>query len=194
MDLQRLFQGETDAYVVLSPSNRFYFTQLDTSFGCVVLTAGKSYFLTDFRYQFAAEAALPDWEIRIIGYADLYATVAEIVCKTNPRQVGVECDALTYNEYKSWSEVLGAVPLVACDTELVLFRSIKTAEEIELIAKSQQLNETALARVFALMKPKMTERELCAEYSYQLLKSASTGSRLILSLPEASIRHSLIIK
>jgi Xaa-Pro aminopeptidase len=84
-------------------------------------------------------------------------------------------DYLTIAEYGRIKEALSFVETVGVDQALLTARAIKTEQEIDLIAKSQQINEIALTRTLAAAKPRMTERELCAEYSYQLLKAGADG-------------------
>lgn len=46
--------AKNDAILVMSGSNRRYFSDFDCSFGCVILTPEKKFLLTDFRYAAAA--------------------------------------------------------------------------------------------------------------------------------------------
>jgi len=175
--IKSILGEQLDCCVLLSPANRFYFTQIDTSFGCVVLTREKKYFLTDFRYQFAAEEALggKGWEIRIIGYSALFEQIKDIVQQNSSYRIGLEMDHLTIATFRRLEEALAGFELLPCDTALLTARAIKSEDEIALIQKSQQINEIALQKTLSQASPRMTERELCAEYSYQLLKAGADG-------------------
>lgn len=171
--LGQLFDGGLDAYVITGDSNRRYLTGILTSFGCVILTQSGKHFITDSRYAVAAEAALPDWKLHVITGKELYRTVGEIVSKSGARCVGVECDALSYNEYCLLRDTLDGITLTACDGKFAELRAIKTDREIACIETAQKINETALSKVFSLIKPKMTERDLYAEYVYQAFSAGA---------------------
>jgi len=42
---------KVDTIVLFTHTNRYYFTKLDTSFGCVIMTKDEKIFMTDFRYE-----------------------------------------------------------------------------------------------------------------------------------------------
>ena len=82
---------------------------------------------------------------------------------------------MTISSFEKMQSVCEGYQLLPCDTALLTARAIKTEDEIALIQKSQQINEIALQKTIAQASHGMTERELCAEYSYQLLKAGADG-------------------
>lgn len=168
-----LFENKIDAYVVLSEENRFYFTHFNTSFGCVIIGKKEKIFITDFRYETAARQHLPDFEIIITGYSDLYANVVEVLKKLKAKYVGYEENYITVAEFRNMKAALADFTLKPAGEYLERARSIKTEQELELIANAENVTQKALAKVIPLIKIGMTESELSAEIMFEMIRNGA---------------------
>ncbi len=170
MDTSDLFENKSkiDAYVFTGESNRFYFTRLETSFGAVIITRDNKVFITDFRYETEARNTVPDFDIEISTFSDLYSKIAEILTKLGAKTVGYE-ESMPVGEFKQFKAALSGFKLKPADEFIDAKRSIKTEEEIGYIISAQRIAERALQKAVSRAKPGMSERELMAEINYEMI-------------------------
>lgn len=170
-----LFENNIDCYFIISQENRFYFSGMKTSFGGVILTQNQRYYITDFRYQYAASETLPDWELKFVKNSEFYSTIKDILQELKVKTVAFEDKYLTYSQYLELSNILTGFELVPGSDKIEACRMIKTQEEIEFISKAQQITEKALAATLERLKPKMSERDVCAEIIYNMYLNGADG-------------------
>lgn len=158
-----------DTFVLMDASNRFYFTQHETSFGCVVLGQNEKFFITDFRY--AGEAKdIKDFTLISVDRDGFYRAVVDCCKRVDAKVIGYEDDGLTVKAFKEWKPYFEGFTLRPASDEIIGMRAVKTPEEIEKIAAVQTLTEKALLSVERQIKVGMTEKELAALVVYELLK------------------------
>ncbi len=170
-----LFNNKIDAYVFMSEENRFYFTRLHTSFGCVIISQKEKTFITDFRYEDAARQTLPDYNIVISSYGDLYAKIASVLKKSGAKHVGFEDDFITVGEFKTMKAALGDFTLKPAGEIIAKVRSVKSEEELQLIANAETITQKALSKVIPLIKVGITEKELSAEILFEMIRCGAEG-------------------
>lgn len=161
-------KGKFDAFVLLSESNRLYFTHFETSFGAVVLSADRNVFVTDSRYETEARQRLTDFELKVCTYKDFYNVLAQILKSVNAETVGYE-ETMSVNDFKELKAALKGVKLKPACAIIDAKRAIKTDEEIACIRTAQGIAEAALKKAISRAKPGMTERELMAEINYEMV-------------------------
>lgn len=161
-----------DTYVVMGASNRFYFTKLETSFGCVILSDKEKFFITDFRYAGMAKD-LTDFTLITVEGGNLYSAISDCCKKVGAKNVGFEDDVLTVSQFKELKAGLPDFTLKPAGADLVRMRSVKTSDEIGKIAASQIVNQRALAKVVPQIKTGMTEREVAALVTYEILRGGA---------------------
>lgn len=168
IDVTKLFEDQKlDAYVILTDSNRFYFSQFDCSFGCVVLTKDVNVVMTDFRYEIAAREKLTDCEVRIVTYSKLYDEIASVLKKVGAKKVGYETN-ITVEEFTALKASLKEYTLKPATAQINNLRAVKSDWEIERIRSAQAIAEKALQKAISLIKTGMTERDLMAEINYEM--------------------------
>jgi len=175
MNKNLLFLGKIDTYVVFNPVNRFYLTDMNTSFGCAIITAEKDFFITDFRYQIEAKEKLASFELHFVKYAELYDKIAAICTDIGAKNIGFEENRLTHAEYLKLKKTLKGLKFLPCGALFEEIRAIKSEDEISRIREAQAITEKALTETLKLLKPRVTERELSAEITYQMLVSGADG-------------------
>lgn len=161
--------NENDAVLSVDPSNRLYFSGVETSFGIVLLTAETKYFLTDFRYASAIKRKLKDFEIIITEKERVYADIDDILDSCSVKTVGYEDEYWSVSSFKTLKKELKKYELKPISAEIRAMRAIKTPEEIEKMRAAQALTETALDKVLSKLKVGVRERDIAAELSYQFI-------------------------
>ena len=160
--------GKFDAFVFMSESNRFYFTNLETSFGAVIVTENHNVFITDFRYETEARKVVRDCEIVISTFSEFYGKIAETLTKLNATTVGYE-DTMSVAEFNEFKAALKGFKLKPATDIIEAKRAVKTENEIGFIKTAQSIAEGALKRAISGVKIGMTERELMAEINYEMV-------------------------
>lgn len=159
-----------DALLIMAPSNRFYFSGVETSFGAVLLTAKAKYFLTDFRYSLAVRQSLTGFEIVTTDKERLYADIITILNSCYVKSVGYEDDYWSVASFKTLKKELKDFELKPTSADLRSIRSVKLETEIGRIRTAQALTETVLDKVLPTLKAGVAERDVAAELAYQFTK------------------------
>lgn len=178
MHTEKLFGNdfESDAYLIVSEINRFYFTGFSSSFGLLLLTPGGGYFATDYRYMIAAEEKLNGkFKLFFGSYDECHKHIADIVASLGIHSIGIEDESLTYAEFLNLQKQYVAYTLVPSSRQINLSRVIKTDDEIAAIAKSEEIASLAFTKVLNQIKSGITERDLSIELEYQLKKLGGEG-------------------
>ena len=170
MNSADLFENnpKIDAFVVTDEANRYYFTQMETSFGAVILSPQRNVFITDFRYETEAREKVKDFEIIISTYSALYGKIAEILSSIDAKTVGYG-EKMYIDEFNSFKSALAGFKLKPAEAAIEAKRAVKTESEIAIIKTAQQIAETALKRAISRAKPGISERELMAEINYEMI-------------------------
>ena len=171
---ESLFE-KNDAVLIFGGSNRFYFTGIETSFGCVLLLPDSVTFYTDFRYEVAARKAANGYDVVITTPEKLYGLLADKLSAAGAKFVGYEDDKLTVSQFKALKKALGSYTFRSVSGALENMRSVKTESEIEKIKKAQDITEHALTAVLPYLKAGVSERDISAELTYRFLKLGADG-------------------
>ncbi|WP_187119290.1 M24 family metallopeptidase [Clostridium polynesiense] len=185
-----------DAIVLHSAENRRYITGLKTSSGAVLITAeGKCACITDFRYievlsKKAYDNICSVYEVPQ-GMEDEF--IGELLKRYHCKSVYIEhfrISAQHYNILKStWK-----AELVESNGMIESMRAIKDARELEYIRVSQQIAEHSLDQTFKDVQVGMTEKEVEALLTWNLLKNGSENGIfgiVVASGPNSSMPHAL---
>lgn len=161
------------AILILSPSNRFYFTGFESSAGFCFITNKSRYFVTDFRYIEAAKNSVKSFDV-VLQEAGIIAEISKL-CKVNDiNEIIVESEFVTLNQFNSFKSELQSVEIISdgkLDTDINKFRMIKSEQEIFRISAAASISEEALKRSIDKIGAGMTERAVAAliEYNMRLL-------------------------
>ncbi|HEY8419903.1 MAG TPA: Xaa-Pro peptidase family protein [Clostridia bacterium] len=174
-NITELFSDSVESYLIINPENRLYFSGLETSFGGVILTPNQKFYITDFRYQYTAIEALPNWDLRFVKFSEFYSTVKNILSDLKVKTVAIEDKYLTHAQFLELSENLKGFEFLPGSDKIEACRMIKTQEEIDFIKKAQEITEKALEATLERLKPKMSERDVCAEIIYNMYLNGADG-------------------
>lgn len=169
MNINKLTYNDVDGYVVLSEFNRYYFTDFHSSFGILIATKEKGYYITDNRYGEVCKNHFAGTSVEAIIAStgkEAYEIAKNIVFDNNVKTLGFE-DVMSVREFEELKEYI-PVNYVAKGKYFEVLRSVKTDEEVEKIAKIMEISSKAFEKALGNFKVGMTEKELCAALNYQI--------------------------
>lgn len=152
-----LREKELDAIVITHLSNRFYLSGFlaedhppNESAGHLVISHDRAVLVTSpIESEHAANQAR-DFEIVSISREKpgLAANDAEVLAAMGAQRIGFEDSAILYRDYRTIRKNLGDdVKLVAVGNAVDNLRNVKSADEIEKLARALRITDEALARV-----------------------------------------------
>ena len=177
-NLQKLLKdkGAGVCALIISPENRKYFTEFESSDGFLLVSADRAVFITDGRYIEAAEKQISACEVTLLGKT--YPQIAEFLKEMNCRHLLVESTRMTVSTYNSLKGVLKNISIstdTTLDTIINSLRSIKTRNEVESIMKAQRIAEDAFEHILKFIKVGMTEKEIALELDFFMLRNGGEG-------------------
>jgi len=165
---------DLDSVLVLDELNQRYLSGFAYSDGYLLITLDRAYLVTDFRYyEMAQKKAYEDFEI--VMPDSLSSFLTERVAEHGCCRMGFEGGSVSYATYRRYSDLLPSVELVNIDTMIEDIRTIKTDEELSLIAKAQSITDLAFSHLLSVIKPDMTEIDVAVELEYAMRKNGADG-------------------
>ncbi len=165
-----------DATLIVSPENRFYFTNFASSDGYLLVSADRAVFITDGRYIEAAQNTIKDCEVML--QTQSISQIKDVFSALGAKSVAVEAERMSLKEYAEFAQALEGVDIV-CDGELDKaikeIRSIKNEVEVEKIIKAQRIAEAAFEHILTFIKEGVTEKEVALELDYYMLSHGADG-------------------
>lgn len=167
---------EKEAALIMSEENISYFTSFHSSNGYLVVTAERSYFLTDSRYIEAAEKKIKTVD-EILLLRSMKEDLFALLRKLGVKKVHIEASGITvarYNsikdEFASDLEVLGDGEL---DKAIDRLRIKKSEYEKNKIIVAQRIAEKAFDHILSFISTERTEKEIALELDYYMLRNGA---------------------
>ncbi|MCL1788857.1 MAG: aminopeptidase P family protein [Oscillospiraceae bacterium] len=188
------------AALVTSPVNRFYITEFKSSYGIVVVTKTRYYFLTDARYHEKALKSLEGSPYKVILIDDLNnqglkKQLEYIFIKHNIDSVLVESHTMTISGLEMYKKMF---PQIEFDKSARLSdliekkRAVKTPGEISKIESAQRIAERAFGKLTSKLKAGMTEKQVAAILNYYMLELGADSpafDTIVASGKNSSVPH-----
>lgn len=172
MKYDKIFR-KCDAFIVLNPSNLFYFSKYENKDAIILITKNNKYYLTDDRSYEEAKEFAPDFEIvRVLGY-DNFQKLREILVTEKVNRVGFEEEEISYTDYKKIN--IDSYSLISVSEEIKELRLVKTEEEIEKIKAAQAITDKVYSEILNHVKEGMTEIELASKLEGLLFEYGASG-------------------
>jgi Xaa-Pro aminopeptidase len=176
--LVMLLPQNVDAALIISETNRRYFTGFVSSLGYLFVTREKSVLLVDSRYEEAARKTAVDCEV--VRFQKLSDSIKEVVTQYRLKNILLEGSAFTLNEAEHIGKMLedaGAASIknAELDKYISRLRVIKTSDEIGKMLHAQRLTEEAFTETIKLIKEGVTERELALELEFRMRRAGADG-------------------
>ncbi len=176
---ESLLKGDPQkAALVISGTNRRYFTQFPSSAGALLITVEKAYLLMDFRYEEAARYKAKHCEVA--GFQNMERTLGELIDRHGIKQVFLETERLTVKQAQSLQAAFrehGAEGVLddSLDNVIRSQRMIKSPEEVKKIEAAQAITDAAFDHVLSHIREGVTERELALEIEFFMRKNGADG-------------------
>lgn len=166
------------AALVTSPVNRRYITGFNSSYGVVVVTKEKCYFLTDSRYHEKAVELLTDSSCKVVlidelSEKGLKTQLEYIFIKHGIESVLIESQTMTIAMLKYYEKTFPQIDFDISPRLSELLekkRLIKSKDEIEKIETAQRIAERAFGKLTTKIKEGMTEKQVAAVLNYYMLE------------------------
>jgi Xaa-Pro aminopeptidase len=169
--LQKLLRQEgLSAMIVSGLNNIRYLCGYTGSNGMMIVTRSHATFYTDFRYQEQMKQEVRGCKKKVLE-RDLYASfpvedLRQFIAGTRVPRLGIEEGNLTLARFRLLRRQLKGFKLVPVRDLVLELRRKKSAEEIKLMSRAQEITEEGFNRVLKLVKPGVTERELALEIEF----------------------------
>ncbi len=166
-------ESEAQAVFVTSEQNRYYATGFASSAGELIICGdGHAALFIDARYFEEASRSITEVEVIRSNDKPVYELMNDYFKAHNVTKLAVEEGSLSYAAYTALQKKLEPA-FVPGSTLFRDLRAVKSAEEMDILVKAQRIAETAYRNALALMRPDMTEKELAAELTCQMLKAGA---------------------
>ncbi len=176
--IEKLKASDADAILVSSEVNQLYLTRFDFSDGFVLVTADKSYLLTDFRYIEAARAeASAEFEV-IAPEQGAFRKALDLVAAHGVKTLLVEEATLSVRVCERIREMLGDGVTVRSGASAMIdgLRLYKDEGEIASMQRAQDIADAAFAHIVKWMTPDMTEIDVSLELEFFMRKHGARAA------------------
>ena len=159
---KKLIEKNLDAVLITDEKNQRYATGFPFTDGAVVVARSAAWLITDSRYiEAAVNTAACCCTVQMFDREHSRLSLIQAAFKeAGVQRLGAEEEKLSHAEYLGYEKALGMelLPAQAIFAEL---RASKSEEEISFMREAQAISERALEEVLRIIKPGMTEAELC---------------------------------
>ena len=174
--LRQAMPADTDAVLLCSGPNRFYFTGMHSSAGTLLVTREQAYFLIDFRYIELARRTVKSAEVLL--QEKLGEQLAELVRRHRMGKIAVETSYMTVGERTKTAGWLPGVEISEdpeVDAAILRLRSIKDQGELEAIRGAQKITDAAFSYILGVIRPGMTEKQVALGLEYKMKELGADG-------------------
>ena len=162
--------------IISAELNQRYLSGFDYTDGYLLVTPEHAYLLADFRYTEAAHAQTVGWEI-IRPEGTMLDELKRLMAKDGITRVALEDATLSCADYKKFTEVFEGVTLCTGGSELIKnLRAVKSAEELAIIDKAQQITDLAFSHILGYITPDVTEQDVALELEFFMRKHGAEST------------------
>lgn len=189
----KLEQYRVDAMMVTSEPGEFYAAGFHGE-GVVLAAPGETVYITDSRYIESAEKTVTGAKVLMVGQGRGYITlVNEALDRLGVKRLGIEEKYMSLSAYRTYEKELHA-ELVPAGQLLLDLRAAKDGHEIDCMIQAQRIAEKALDEALCFIKPGVTEREVAAKLTYDMLRFGAEKNSfdpIVVSGPNGSLPHGI---
>ncbi len=188
---EKVAEAGADAVLVTAGPNVRYLTGLASSNAALLVPAqGQAVLATDSRYELAARRDCPDLEL--ISERFIEPRLAAEMTARGLRTVAFEAHEMTVERHAHLVKAAEGVTIVPFGRKVEELRTVKDAQELELLATACRISCQAIADVFAMIRPGLTERRLAAALEARMTDLGADGpafDTIVASGPNGAIPH-----
>ncbi|MDD8018950.1 MAG: Xaa-Pro peptidase family protein [Bacteroidota bacterium] len=188
-----LQKKKLDAFVSFFPPTIRYFTGFSGSNAFLIITASKTFFLTDFRYfeQMQSEVSA---DVKLADKGNLVECASTKKIFSSLKAIGVENNHLSLKQFSELKKAVGEKKLYAIEALVENLRAVKDSEEIPLIKKAVEISDRVFQKILGMIKPGISELDISAEISYYHKKFGAENDAfdsIVVSGTRSSLPHGL---
>jgi len=182
-----------DAFIVTNLNNVSYLTGFSGSSGFVLVTPGKAFFITDFRYKSQSADEVAGYEI-VIQKGRWTEDVSALVKDSGVKKLGFEGRNVSFDTHAALAKQLEGVTLTPMSDAVERLRMIKDDDELRRITEAIRRAELGFTENLSRVSPKMLERETALGLEFNIRQN---GSRkvpfdiIVASGPRAALPHGI---
>jgi Xaa-Pro aminopeptidase len=188
---QKIAEADADAALVTLGPNVRYLTGLASSNAALLLPAdGTAVLATDSRYALAAERDCPDLELLVERFIE--TRLATEMTSRGMNAVAFEAHEMSVERHAELAAKADGVHLVPFGRKIEELRTVKDPSELELLATACRISCQALADVFVLIRPGITERGLAAALDTRMAQLGAERpafDTIVASGPNGALPH-----
>lgn len=162
-----------DGMLIVSETNRRYFTSFPSSDGILLVTKNGSVFLTDSRYIEEAQNTVRCCEVAELKKVS--EQLPELCKKFGVKVLMAESERLTVAQLNSYRKILKGITLTTVGTDKLIdrLRMVKTEDEKNSVIRAQRIAEKAYGHILGFIREGVTEREIALELDFFMLRNGA---------------------
>src|SRR6516225_7024567 len=188
---EKIAEAGADAALITSGPNVRYLTGLASSNAALLLAAdGTAVLATDSRFTLAAERDCPDLEL--ITERFIEPRLAAEMAGRGLGTVAFEAHEMTVERHAELAAKAEGVKVIPFGHQVEELRTVKDPSEIELLGTACRITCQAIADVFSLIRPGLTERQLAAALDARMAELGAERpafDTIVASGPNGAIPH-----
>ncbi len=171
--LVSMLPKNVDGVLIVSETNRRYFTTFPSSDGILLATKNGSVFLTDSRYIEEAQNVVRCCEVEELK--KVTEQLPEFCRRFGVKVLMTESERLTVAQLASYRKILKGFTLTTVGTDKLIdtLRMVKSEEEKVSVIKAQRIAEKAYEHILGFIKEGVTEREIALELDFFMLRNGA---------------------
>ena len=166
-------RAKLGALLLMDDRNIYYACGFMPTDSAALITPRSAWLITDSRYtEDAQRRCFAGVEVLLNSGAQPLMRTLGRLCAEIEGDIGAECEKLSHLAWLNTERALGR-QLVGADAVINGLRAHKTRDELATLIRAQRIAEAALEAVLPMIKPGLSERELAAELTYQMMRRGS---------------------
>lgn len=168
---------DLEGILLFDENNIRWLGGLHISDGAALVTHDECFLFTDSRYIEAAEAVLPEdiSPLLCTGANPVMKQIAEMAAQAGIERLGIEDDKINLRLYNKLKEQLDC-ELLSKGSIMSSLRSLKSLDELRSLEAAQDISELAFFELIKRLKPGISELDIAAELTYQMLRFGAEGN------------------
>lgn len=179
-----------EAFLVVSPTNRFYLTGFNSSMGYLVITNDSAHLFVDFRYFEAAKKCTKNTDVALYSS---YDTIKQFLAERDITSLLIENNFITIDAKLTLQKQFGvSVKKSSLSKTLYEMRSVKCEQEIKNIKLAQELTDATFDYILPRIEIGKTEKEIMLDMEFFIRKNGSEGvpfDFIVVSGENSSLPH-----
>jgi len=159
-----LQEAGLDGCLISETCSLRYFTGFSGGEGFALFCGSKSFLITDSRYTTQAGIECPEAEIVLTTPEEpAYVLAGRLCSEYSVRRIGFEDEDMSCRTYSNFIRFMNNAEFVPASSMLMKMREVKSAGEIALLSKAEEIGSQAFSHVMEVLRPGMTELAAAAE-------------------------------